>query len=153
MTQTSNTKLPIYSKVWNGLKKFPGLLSQGSATAPKTNGRAAAAFLSGGVGAMTMMIVHHICDTNADFEKWIKFTFGAWIPGAINPDPMWGNIGSYAGKETTMLLGWLVSWAILHVVLKDKEVRPRTIFLWMLGLYTVAASMAYHPLYPYMPLI
>ena len=152
MAQASNTELPIYSKVWNGLKKFPGVLSKGSTTSPATNGRAAAAFLSGGVGAMTMMIVHHISDTNVDFENWIKFTFGAWIPGAINPDPMWGNIGSYAGKETT-LLGWLISWAILHVVLKDQEVRPRTIFLWMLGLYTVATSMAYHPLYPYMPLI
>ena len=149
----STVELPIYSRVWNTLKRFPGVLSKGSSTAPATNGRAAAAFLSGGVGAIVMMVVHHISDTNKDFETWIKMTFGAWIPGAINPDPMWGNIGSYAGKETTMLLGWLISWAILHVILKDKELRPRTIFFWMLGMYTVAASMAYHPLYPYMPLI
>jgi hypothetical protein len=133
MAQTQSD-LPIYSKVWNSLKGFPAILSKGSDNAPATNGPAAAALISGGVGAMTMMIVHHFCDTNAGF------------------DPMWGNIGSYAGKETTLLLGWLISWPILYFLLKDKQLRPRTIFFWLLGLYTVAASMAYHPLYPYMPL-
>jgi hypothetical protein len=144
--------LPIYSKLWNRFKQFPALLGKGSDQAPATNGPAAAALISGGIGAMTMMIIHHFCDTNSGFETWIKLTFGAWMPGAINPDPMWGNIGSYAGKETTLLLGWLISWPILHFLLKDKQLRPRTIFFWLLGLYTVAASMAYHPLFPYMPL-
>jgi len=113
---------------------------------------AAAALISGGVGAVMMMISHHISDTNKGFETILHKTIGGWIPGAVNPDPMWGNIGSYAGKETVMLVGWLVSWAVLHLLLKDKHVKPRTIFFWLISLYTVAAAMSWHPLFPYLPL-
>jgi hypothetical protein len=144
--------IPVYSRAWNGLKQFPGFLSKGSDRAPEKSGMAAAALISGGVGAVLMMISHHIADVNKDFQTVLHKTIGAWMPGAVNPDPMWGNIGSYAGKETVMLVGWLVSWAILHLWLKDKQVRSRTMFFWLISLYTIATAMSWHPLFPYLPL-
>jgi hypothetical protein len=143
---------PIYSRIWNQLKQFPGFLSQGSSQAPATNGMAAAALISGGIGAVMMMVSHHISDTNKGFETILHKTIGAWMPGAVNGDPMWGNIGSYAGKETVMLVSWLVSWAVLHLWLRDRTVKPRTIFFWLMSLYAIATAMSWHPLFPYLPL-
>jgi hypothetical protein len=147
-----SNSIPVYSRAWNGVKQFPRFLSNGSNQAPEKSGMAAAALISGGIGAVMMMVSHHISDTNKPFETFLHKTIGAWIPGAVNPDPMWGNIGSYAGKETVMLVGWLVSWAILHLMLRDKQVKPRTIFFWLISLYTVATAMSWHPLFPYLPL-
>ncbi|NJM46162.1 MAG: hypothetical protein HC860_08250 [Alkalinema sp. RU_4_3] len=144
--------LPIYSRLWTQVKQFPGLLSRGSDHAPEKSGMAAAALISGGIGAVMMMIIHHISDTNKDFEQILHKTIGAWMPGAVNADPMWGNIGSYAGKETVMLVGWLGSWALLHFALRDRQVIPRTMLFWMISLYAIATAMSWHPLFPYLPL-
>jgi hypothetical protein len=148
----STLNLPIYSRIWNHLKQFPGILSRGSSQAPATTGMAAAALISGAIGAVMMMISHHLSDTNKSFEKLLHKTIGAWIPGAVNSNPMWGNIGSYAGKETIMLVSWLISWVVLHLWLKDQQVKPRTLFFWLIGLYTIATVMSWHPLFPYLPI-
>ncbi len=147
----STIKSPIYGQVWSRLREFPAAIHRGAAQPPANSGGAAAFLLSGGIGAVTMMVVHHLSDTSKPTENWVK-SIGSWIPGAINPDPMWGNIGSYAGKETFMLIGWLGSLAILYPLLKDKQVKPRTIFFGLFCLYTLAAAMSWHPLFPYLPL-
>jgi hypothetical protein len=145
------TKAPIYERAWRSLREFPAIIHRGSQNPPTTSGGAAAFLISGGIGAVTMMVVHHLSDTSKPTENWVK-GFGAWIPGAANHDLMWGNIGSYAGKETFLLIGWLGSLAILYPLLKNKQVKPRTIFFSMFCLYTLAAAMAWHPLFPYLPL-
>lgn len=143
---------PFYTRFWNRLKRFPQVLHQGSHNPPATSGPAAAFLISGGIGAVTMMVVHHLSDTSKDRENIVR-TIGSWIPGSVNLDPMWGNIGSYAGKETFMLIGWLVSLSILYPLLKNKQVKPRTIFFWLFGLFTLATAMTWHPLFPYLPLM
>ncbi len=143
---------PLYTRFWNRLKRFPQILHQGSHNPPATSGPAAAFLISGGIGAVTMMVIHHLSDTSKDRENVVR-TIGSWIPGSVNPDPMWGNIGSYAGKETFMLIGWLFSLGILYPLLKNKQVKPRTIFFWLFGLFTLATAMAWHPLFPYLPLM
>ncbi|MER3436080.1 MAG: hypothetical protein C4288_22615 [Leptolyngbya sp. ERB_1_1] len=152
MTQAdSDQSLPSYSRAWNRLKRFPGGLHKGASRPYTSSGAAAAAFISAGIGSVIMMIVHHLSDTSKERENMVK-AIGNWIPGSVNPDPLWGNIGSYAGKETFLLIGWLSSWAVLHLLLKNRQVRPRTLFLWMLSLLTLATAMAWHPLFPYLPL-
>lgn len=145
---------PWYGRLWGKLKQFPNFLAQGSNNPPASSGEAAAAFMSAAIGSVTMMVCHHISD--ADKTKFVEgklLALGSWIPGAQNPDPLWGNIGSYTGKETMLLIGWLVSWAILYVLLKHKQVKVRTIFFWMIGLMTLATAMSWHPLFPYLPLV
>jgi hypothetical protein len=147
----AESNLPIYSQLWNWLKQFPSAIHRGAKEPPATSGGAAAFLISGGIGAVTMMVVHHFSDTSKTTEAHVK-AIGSWIPGAVSPDPMWGNIGSYAGKETFMLIGWLLSLLILYPLLKDRQVRPRTIFFWLFSLYTLAAAMSWHPIFPYLPL-
>ncbi|MBD1913416.1 MULTISPECIES: hypothetical protein [unclassified Leptolyngbya] len=150
-SRLSGQSLPFYIQLWNELKRFPKALHEGSQNPPTTSGPAAAFLISGGIGAVTMMVAHHLSDTSKAREAFLR-TLGSWIPGSVSTDPMWGNIGSYAGKETMFLIGWLVSLAILYPTLKDKNVKPRTLFFWMLSLFTLATVMTWHPLFPYLPL-
>ncbi len=143
---------PIYTQVWNYLKQFPAGLAVGSQTAPPTSGPAAAALISAGIGCFTMMVTHHLADTSKEREKFI-WGLGKWIPGSDTGDKLWGNIGSYSGKETMLLVGWLVSWIILHKLLKHKQVKTSTIFLWAFGLLVAATAMSWHPIFPYLPLV
>jgi hypothetical protein len=151
MTNTSKD-LPIYSQVWNKLKQFPAGLATGSNQPPATSGTAAAALISAGIGCFTMMVTHHLADTSKEREKFI-WGLGKWIPGSDTGDKLWGNIGSYTGKETMLLVGWLVSWVILHNLLKHQQVKTRTIFIWMFGLVVAATVMSWHPMFSYLPLV
>ncbi len=143
---------PIYTRAWNYLKQFPAGLAAGSQTVPLTSGPAAAALISAGMGCFTMMVTHHLADTSKAREKFI-WGLGKWIPGSDTGDKLWGNIGSYTGKETMLLVGWLVSWIILHNLLKYKQVKTSTIFVWTFGLLVAATAMSWHPIFPYLPLV
>ena len=142
---------PFYGKFWSKLKRFPSGLSEGSETPPNVSGPAAAALISAAIGCFTMMVTHHLSDTSKDIEK-IVWNLGTWIPGSKTGDELWGNIGSYTGKETMLLVGWLISWPILHTLWKNKNIKSRTIFVWMISVLVAATAMCWHPLFPYLPL-
>ena len=142
---------PLYSLIWQQFKNFPKGLAAGSQSEPASSGSAAAALISAGFGCFVMMVTHHLADTSKAREE-IILAIGSWIPGSHNPSPLWGNIVSYAGKETMLLVGWLVSWLILHFLGKNKEIKAQTIFFWMFALFVAATAMSWRPLFPYLPL-
>jgi hypothetical protein len=147
----SGALLPWYTRFWNWCKQFPAILATGSSTPPDTAGIAAAALISAAIGALMMMVTHHLADTSVDRERSIEW-LGSWMPGSQSTDPVTGNIGSYAGKETMLLVCWLVSWVILHDLLQYRQVSTRTIFFGTFGLLVAAIVMCWHPLFPYLPL-
>jgi hypothetical protein len=142
---------PFYRRFWSKLKHFPGGLADGAETAPSVSGPAAAAVISAAIGCFTMMVSHHLGDTSKQINEML-WSLGTWIPGSKTGDELWGNIGSYTGKETMLLVGWLVSWSILHILWKNKNIKSRTIFFWMFSLLVAATAMSWHPLFPYLPL-
>jgi hypothetical protein len=142
---------PIYGRAWKQFKQFPKILSQGSKNPPDGSGVSASAFISAAIGCFTMMVVHHLGDTSKAREAFI-WKLGYWIPGSNSPSKLWGNIGSYSGKETMLLVGWLVSWVILHQLWKHKQIKANTIFFWIFALMIAATAMCWHPLFPYLPL-
>ena len=149
--QLRSGTLPWYTHFWNWLKQFPAILATGASTPPQTSGVAAAALISAAIGAVTVMVTHHLASTSKVRDRFVD-SLGYWMPGSTNPDPVAGNIGSYAGKETMLLVGWLLSWLVLHNLLKHRQVRPRTICFGTFGLLLVAIAMCWHPLFPYLPL-
>lgn len=82
----------------------------------RPSGPAVAAMLSIGIGAFLMAIVVGLSDANKAFESDVIHAIGKlWVPGAA-------GIGPYSGKFTVFLVGWLASWAVLHALLKKREV-------------------------------
>ncbi len=151
MPKNSTSTTPIYSKIWNQLKQFPRFIQRGAKNPPQTSGSAAAFLISSSLGVLTMMIMHHLADTSPEIEVILSI-IGSWIPASISRNLAWGNIGSYGGKEICLLISWLVSLSILYPLLKDRQIKPRTIFLWIFSLYTLSTVMAWHPLFPYLSL-
>jgi hypothetical protein len=142
---------PVYQKTWDRLKYFPTNFAKGADRQPATSGSAAAALISVGIGCFTMMVTHHLAETSTAADTFI-WGLGKWIPGSDTGNKLWGNIGSYTGKETMLLVGWLSSWLILHNLLKNKQVKTSTIFMWTFGLIVAATVMSWQPLFPYLPL-
>ena len=130
---------------------LPKRLAQGSNHPPSKSGAAAAAILSASFGCFFLMVNQHLSLLFSAWNQWV-WQLGAWIPGSHNPDPVYGQIGSYTGKETLLLVGWLLSWIVLHQFLKNQAVKLKTILLWMIGLMIAATVMNWHPFFPYAPL-
>lgn len=143
---------PLYSLIWQWLKNFPIVLAAGSQTPPQVSGPAAAALVSAGFGCFFMMVNQHLTVISKDWDK-IVWAIGSWIPGSHNQNKLYGEIGPYSGKETILLLSWLVSWSILYMLWRQRNIKSRTILFWLFTLFVAATVMSWHPLFPYLPLM
>lgn len=77
-------------------------------------GAAQAALLSAMLGCLALALVN-LGTEKSESVKNVVFNIGkAWMPGAQ-------GIGPYSGKETLALLVWLVSWFLLHRILRKTE--------------------------------
>lgn len=141
-----------YVRLGNHLKDFPQGLARGAKNSPRNSGAAAAASISAALACFVMMVNQHF---SSIFKAWneIIWNLGGWIPGSRNPDPLYGEIGSYSGKETILLITWLVSWFVLSHLWREREIRGRTIFSCLFFLLVAATVMNWHPLFPYLPLM
>lgn len=144
--------VPGYLKLWNQFKYFPQVLSRGSKTPPTTSGSAAAALISASFSCFLLMVNQHLCSISKSWNE-IIWSLGDWIPGSKNPDPLYGEIGSYSGKETVMLIGWLGSWLILSQLWRHRQIKFSTIFFCLFGFVVAATVMNWHPIFPYLPLM
>jgi hypothetical protein len=85
------------------------------------------------IGLLTMGIVHTATDASASFSNWVLTVGKLWIPNAQ-------GIGPYSGKETFLLIGWLLSWTVLHLLLRKRDMKlaiPVVIFVAGMGLATL----------------
>jgi len=139
--------IPFYKRLWHGLRHFPRSNSQ----FPSVSGPAAAALISASFSCFILMVNQHL---SSIFPAWNKFiwSLGDWIPGSKNPNSIYGEIGSYSGKETVMLIAWLVSWFILSKLWRNREIKFSTTFFCLFFFLVAATVMNWHPLFPYLPL-
>lgn len=86
--------------------------------ATKTNldkkGAAQAALLGAMLGILTLSLVNFGTELSEGFKTAVHNVGKLWIPGAE-------GIGPYSGKETLSLVVWLVSWFVLHRLLRARE--------------------------------
>ncbi len=86
----------------------------------RPSGEAIAALMGPMFGLLAFSIANYIWEAT----RWdplrdvtpLYLRIGIWIPYS-------SKIGPYAGKETILLLVWLVTWGVLHLVLREKELR------------------------------
>ena len=85
------------------------------------------------IGLLTMGIVHTVTDASKSFSDWVLSVGKLWIPNAQ-------GIGPYSGKETFLLIGWLLSWAVLHLLLRKRDLKlaaPVVVFVVGMALATL----------------
>lgn len=143
--------IPFYLQVWLYLLKFPQFIAQGSQNNPTVSGSAAAALISASFSCFLLMVNQHLTTISQQWND-IVWDLGSWIPNSKNPDPLYGEISSYLGKETVMLIGWLVCWFVLNHLWRHRSIKFATIFFCLFGFVVAATLMNWHPLFPYLPL-
>jgi hypothetical protein len=96
------------------------------------NGPSAAAILAAGIG---LAVTGLITVTSENIPAWLNAL--AWSK----------PVGALAGKTTLGLIGWVVSWVVLGVVWKDKDVKFGTILVVAVVLSVVGLLTTFPPFF------
>ena len=110
------------------------------ARAPRPTGEAVAALLAAAIGMLTLAFVNQITAASEPFNAWVHSIGKLWMPGAQ-------GIGPYSGKETLSVAAWLVSWAILHPLLRTRELPLSRCLIVFLVLVGVATTFIWPPVF------
>lgn len=82
---------------------------------PLLNGPAMAAVLSASIGAFVLGLFTTLNEASAGIHDFLQFS-----------DP----VGPLSGKAAFAVLGWLVSWGILHAMWRRKDVAFARVVTW-----------------------
>jgi hypothetical protein len=88
----------------------------------KPEGPVAAAIIAGGVGALAVGLLTTLAEASISIKDFLNVS-----------DP----VGPLSGKTIGGVIIWLVAWAVLHVIYKDKPFETRralTVALVLIGL-------------------
>jgi hypothetical protein len=96
------------------------------------NGSSAAAILAAGIG---LAVTGLVTVTAENIPAWLNAL--AWSK----------PVGALAGKTSLGLIGWVVSWVILGVIWKDKEVKLRPVLLVTIILAVVGLLTTFPPFF------
>jgi hypothetical protein len=96
------------------------------------NGPSAAAILAAGIG---LAVTGLVTVTAENIPAWLNAL--AWSK----------PVGALEGKTTLGLIGWVVSWVVLGVVWKDKEVTIRPILVLAAILSVVGLLTTFPPFF------
>ncbi|HDH02717.1 MAG TPA: hypothetical protein ENH15_00550 [Actinobacteria bacterium] len=101
----------------------------------KPDGPAAAAMFSAGVGIATLGVL----TTLAVISSWVKEFLRWWE---------WGQgVGPLAGKTTIAVVVWLVTWAVLNRLWREKDVDLKAYFYGGLALGIVGIIGTFPPFF------
>jgi lysylphosphatidylglycerol synthetase-like protein (DUF2156 family) len=80
----------------------------------KPNGPVAAAFIAAGVGSFAMGLFVVLNEISTDVNNFLRWDANYGLGSGVGP---------LSGKAGMAIVAYLVSWAILHLALRGKEVR------------------------------
>jgi hypothetical protein len=112
-------------------------------TPHKVSGPAIAAMSATALGMLALAIVNLFAEASAPFSDFVHAIGKAWIPGAA-------GIGPYSGKETTLLVVWLVSWAVLHFALRKRDLPIKPWAIGFLAAIGVATTLLWPPVFEFL---
>jgi hypothetical protein len=81
-------------------------------TDTKPNGPVAAAFIGAAVGSFTLGLLVVLAEVNADIKAALDFSTNYGIGSGVGP---------LSGKVTVATLAFVVSWVLLHLAFRGRE--------------------------------
>lgn len=81
----------------------------------KPFGPVAAAFLASGIGAVVLGILTTLAEASEGIKSALEWS---------------KSVGPLMGKTIIAVIAFAVSWVILHVAFRDKDLDPRKVFTW-----------------------
>jgi len=107
-------------------------------TETKPNGPVAASFMAAGIGSLVLGIVVCLNELGGDISKFLAFdkNFG-----------LGSGVGPLSGKVSIMVLAFVISWVVLHLVWRGKEVNFGRVFTVALILVAAGFILTFPPVF------
>jgi hypothetical protein len=100
------------------------LVDRGFEFHDKPEGPIAAAILAGGVGCLALGIFTTLAEASTSIKDWLNWN---------------DDVGPLSGKTGMAVLVWLIAWAVLHIVYRDKPFETRRAFVIAVALIALGA--------------
>ena len=94
----------------------------------KPEGPIVAALISSGIGCLVLGIFTTLAEASTSVKDFLKWDSG---------------VGPLAGKTGMAVILWLVSWAVLHFVLRGRSANLQRAFMITLVLVAIGALMTF----------
>jgi hypothetical protein len=115
-------------------------------TDTKPNGPVVAAFIAAGVASLVMGIGVILNEASAPIKDAIGVDFNAFLQFDKNFG-LGSGVGPLSGKVGLAVIAFAVSWVILHLLLRGKEINFRTGFIVALVLVGLGFALTFPPIF------
>jgi hypothetical protein len=115
-------------------------------TDTKPNGPVVAAFLAAGVASLFMGIGVVLNEASPTIKNAIGVDFNAFLQFDKNFG-LGSGVGPLSGKIGLAVIAFVVSWVVLHLLLRGKEVNFRTGFIAALVLVGLGFALTFPPVF------
>lgn len=107
-------------------------------TSTKPNGPVAAVFLAAGIGSFVMGLFVVLNEMSADISNFLKFDANYGLGSGVGP---------LSGKAILAILAFVVSWLVLHLLLRGREVPFNRVFAIALILVAGGFLLTFPPVF------
>jgi len=115
-------------------------------TDTKPNGPVVAAFIAAGVASLVIGIGVVLNEASAAIKSAIGIDFNAFLQFDKNFG-LGAGVGPLSGKVGLAVIAFVVSWVVLHLWLRGKEVNFRTGFIVALVLVGLGFALTFPPIF------
>ena len=107
-------------------------------TETKPNGPVAAAFIAAGIASLVLGLFVTLNEMSKDVNTFLKFDASFGIGSGVGP---------LSGKVTLAVIAFVISWVVLHLALRGKEVDFRKAFAIALILVALGFALTFPPIF------
>jgi len=112
----------------------------------KPSGPAAAAFVAAGIGSLFVGIGVVLNEYSAQIKSLIGIDFNAFLKFDANFG-LGNGVGPLSGKVIVAVLAFVISWAILHLMWRKREINIRKAFITTLVLVAIGFALTFPPIF------
>ena len=107
-------------------------------TDTKPNGPVAASFLAAGIASFTLGLMVTLAAASADIKNALDFAKNYGIGSGVGP---------LSGKVVVAIVAFVISWVILHLVMRGKEVSFNRVFIATMVLVGLGFALTFPPIF------
>jgi hypothetical protein len=107
-------------------------------TDTKPNGPVAAAFVAAGIGALVLGLMVTLAEMSADFRTFLDFSKNYGLGSGVGP---------LSGKVAIAVVAYIVSWIVLHLLWRGKELSFRNWFVAALVFVAIGFALTFPPIF------
>jgi hypothetical protein len=107
-------------------------------TDTKPNGPVAAAFVAAGFASFVLGLFVTLNEMSSDIHSFLEFDKSFGIGSGVGP---------LSGKVSLAIIAFVVSWVVLHILWRNKDLRWRNVMIASLVLVGLGFALTFPPIF------